>query len=454
MRDVVTGASSPHPVMKAAKTTKLEWPAPQDAAASEAPSAADHNLTARDAGSRSQIRLTSRTASSARTEAPTGEVIPAAERSASDQQGLDTLKTAFAQDPVALQQVSALAQTLSTAEQSGLWSRLAGQLNQSPRAETGLASGQALVKQIVQDLADPGSIYQGLATTTCTTASLQAILARTQPSEYARLAGDLLTTGKATLQDGSGIESRPADFSVNEGRNPLADALQEAFLRRGLAEPAGGDTRGVGGTGRGSSRASFAGTFRRASRTPIAGESGGLTVNQYSALFKAVTGQKNLTIPPDGMWDTLVKMDKMQLASITVMLKPAQGATSGHAVTLESIEKRGGDYYVKFHDPEKPGVLQEMKTKAFKGLVDSVSVPPSLASQSKAFLNDFSNSRTMNRPLGGKQPSDLRRNPSDPVGMYRDSLGRPVDAGGKAMTSAQITRLQIAMSAKSSKQMF
>ncbi|MEB3188540.1 MAG: hypothetical protein VKP72_14015 [bacterium] len=393
MSGTVNGPSSPSSVFKAARTTKLEWPLPPDGGAREAQKPGDVNLTGATDRTRSEMTLTTRKASSAPAPVPTGEAVPAAERSAADQQGLDTLKTAFAQDPLALQQVTELAQTLSTAEQSGLWSRLAGQLNQSPRAETGLASGQALVKQIVQDLADPGSVYQGLATTTCTTASLQAILARTQPAEYARLAGDLLTTGKATLKDGSGIESRPADFSVNEGRNPLADALQEAFLRRGLAEPAGGDTRGVGGTGRGSARASFAGTFQNAARRVFAGETGGLTVNQYQALFKAVTGQANLTIPPDGMWDTLGKMTPKQLEAITVMLKPGEGATSGHAVTLESFQKRGDNWYVKFNDPEKPGHAQEMKVGQFKKQVEFLAVDPTLASKSKTFLNDFSASR-------------------------------------------------------------
>ncbi|MEB3188549.1 MAG: hypothetical protein VKP72_14060 [bacterium] len=392
MSGAVNGPSTASSGFKASKTTKLEWPLPGAGGASDAPDApkqGDVNLTGATDSNLNRLLLATRATSSA----PTGQVGPAVERSASDQQGLDTLKAAFGQDPVSLQQVTELEQLLTTAEQSGLWSRLAGLLSQAPRAETGLASGQALVKQIVQDLADPGSIYQGLATTTCTAASLQSIVARTQPAEYARLAGDLLMTGKATLKDGSGIESWPADFSVNEGRNPLADAIQEAFLRRGLAEPAGGHARGVGGTGRGSARPSFAGTFQNAARRVFAGATCGLTVNQYQALFKAVTGQATLTIPPNGLWDTLGKMHHEQLEAITVMLKPAAGATSGHAVTLESFEQRGNNWYVRFNDPEQPGCPREMKLGQFKNLVEFLSLDPALASKSKTFLNDFSTSR-------------------------------------------------------------
>ena len=90
----------------------------------------------------------------------------------------------------------------------------------------GMPAGPELVKPLLQDLGNPSSIYQGLGTTHCTVATLQSILARSQPAEYARLAGELSETGTATLRGGGQVHVQPGDLMVAEGRNPLGDAFQ------------------------------------------------------------------------------------------------------------------------------------------------------------------------------------------------------------------------------------
>jgi hypothetical protein len=111
-----------------------------------------------------------------------------------------------------------------------------------------------------------------------------------------------------------------------------------------------------------------------------------MTVDQYNALLKAVTGQARVTVSPEGMWDSLDKMDRRALEGITVMLKPENGATSGHAVTLQVFEKKDAETIVRYHDPELPGKGQEMNLADFKSKVKFLTVDPALASQSKALM--------------------------------------------------------------------
>jgi len=401
MTEIAPGSSPVTPSVKAAKTTKLPSPFAPEEHSSTSPQAKDQLRTGLAGILPSEYSLPIQEAIGTRHVAPTKQSAPSVALSREDLRGLQQVKHAFRHDPATLAQINALEQSLSASEQAGLWSRLGGQIPPDlsgvmallgipdlsflvPRKT--MPTGKDLVETILQDLANPDAIYQGMATTTCTAASLQSILARTQPAEYTRLAVDLATKGTATLKDGSTIQTTPADFKVDEGREALDDAFQEAFMRRGLAAPPGRNDRGVDGTARTARRTAFAGTRSLASRRSLAGNSGGMTVDQYNALFKAVTGQARVTISPEGMWDRLVKLDKQALAGITVMLKPENGASSGHAVTLQGFEKKDAETIVRFHDPELPGKGQEMKLADFENKVEFLAVDPALASQSKAMM--------------------------------------------------------------------
>jgi|GEM_PF-6603730 len=113
---------------------------------------------------------------------------------------LELLRKALADVDGLQGQLDNLSARLTSAVAGRLWSTLNGLLGASPRAESGAIGGRELVSQVLSDLADPASICQGDGTVTCTITSLQVMLARSMPDEYARIVGDLLTTGETRLK--------------------------------------------------------------------------------------------------------------------------------------------------------------------------------------------------------------------------------------------------------------
>lgn len=296
------------------------------------------------------------------------------------------LGQAFADDPAFRDDLKAMKGQWNSKTKNGekLGKVLVNLLEKQPNLP-GMASGKDLVKSIVSDLAHPMRISQGQGTTTCTTASLQIILARSKPAEYARIAGELATQGQATLRDGSKIRTTSKDVENLAGREPLHAALQEGMYRLGESlgkggtrtNPVGGSVLGASagnfagrflasavrsfaGTLRTAAKTAFAGTGFTATRRTFAGEGGaGLNIDQFNELSRKVTGSKKVAMQPNQQ----VLMQLRQSGDdVTVFLRPEKGAKSGHAVVITGWD---GDKAI-IDDPEKSEKVKMSMTELYK----------------------------------------------------------------------------------------
>ncbi|MEB3186007.1 MAG: hypothetical protein VKP72_01060 [bacterium] len=244
---------------------------------------------------------------------------------------------------------------LSNAAKAKMASLLAGALDLKPLPHTGLKSGADLVSAILKNCnANNNFSYQGSDTSSCVASVLERQLVLNHADTYARLAIDLLTTGKSTLPDGAVLKSEPVDFTVQEGRTVVSDAIQEAMLRAGEAMDAA-DADRFGGLGRKASRPVFGGTRSLAARKSYAGNEGGMSAEAAEQLQSKLTGKPQIRISdPEEMRKILTKVgsgagsDK----SFVTLLKPMDWSEGvGHAVHLKNWDARHASGSFNFDDP-------------------------------------------------------------------------------------------------------
>ncbi len=107
----------------------------------------------------------------------------------------------------------------------------------------------AFLGDMVQELADPTSIRQEFIGT-CAPATAQALVARTDPAEYVRVTGDLVTRGQAELRDGTTVKAAPGILPVPSmspravGRSDSSVAFQDSMIQHfaGRTEGMGDET--------------------------------------------------------------------------------------------------------------------------------------------------------------------------------------------------------------------
>ncbi|MEB3186843.1 MAG: hypothetical protein VKP72_05310 [bacterium] len=386
------------PVRRAAKTTRLEWPL----GVPQSPDTAPDNPPAvrgRPAGLfgnlRSQLGLPP--ARPPRTPAPAPSSAPTAAAGAepAPPSELELLRKALSDVDGLQEQLDNLSARLTSAVAGRLWSTLNGLLGASPRAESGAIGGRELVSQVLSDLADPASICQGDGTDTCTITSLQVMLARSMPDEYARIVGDLLTTGETRLKDGTVVQSQERDFQVQEGRTAVSDAFQESLYRLGqslesvVSNGRGPDRRGRGrnvtGSLQGGSCRRFGRFSLRACRATFAGQiEGGLSAMAFNALFRKVTGSNATVMDPiPGLWQDMAMRKNLDRLNVTALLKPEGDSGVGHAVVVERVFRDRGKLVVQFDDPAVKG-NQVLPLADFKARVEQMVVPPGMASRAMA----------------------------------------------------------------------
>jgi hypothetical protein len=203
----------------------------------------------------------------------------------------------------------------------------------------GYKDGRDLAAEVLTQLYRPVRITQGQGTSTCTTASLQTILARSQPAEYARIALDLATRNEASLQGGARITASKDDFKNGEGRSALSDAFQMGLYRLGTSrdgrpEEARAD---FGMFAARSGRSSFAGLGAFTRKSSFAGDNDrGLDVTQYRFVSQQALGETRVNVRADR--DTLARMQDANERTQTVFLRPDGKGQPGHAVTLANWE--------------------------------------------------------------------------------------------------------------------
>jgi len=249
---------------------------------------------------------------------------------------------------------------LSSAGKDRLISTLAGALDLKPLPHTGLSSGSELVSAIMASFMGVDKFsYQGSDTSSCVASVLERQLLLGQADTYARLAIELLTSGKSMLPDGTELLSEPVDFTVQEGRTTVSDALQEAFLRAASAlDEAARDaaaSESFGGVGRKSARSTFGGTRPKASKSGFAGNEGGMSAEAAVELREKLTGRpQRLVSDPVEMHRILNQVGGGvgHYTNFVTLMKPTASSDGvGHAVHLEKWSVRSGFDFV---DPSGP----------------------------------------------------------------------------------------------------
>jgi len=185
-----------------------------------------------------------------------------------------------------------------------------------------LAGGKVLVRTLLIHLDEPSCIYQGNGTVACTSASLQAILARSMPGEYVRIACELVESGNARVGEKGKVSTHKSDVTAGDGRDPLSSAIQGAFDR-------------------------LMGVKARQ----------GVSADQFADLYRMVTGQNFVFTKPDQ--EILNNLQASgPLGASPVLLKPGASSMLGHAVTILQIDQER----VVIDDPaSRQNVMMSMK---------------------------------------------------------------------------------------------
>ena len=130
------------------------------------------------------------------------------------------------------------------------------------------------LSDLVNTLANPGGIYQGSGTQTCTAAVVETLMARSSPADFAKFATGLLYDGAGVTPSGASVgingdELFLAELGKNTGRGPFNAVIQGSLMSyaRNLNPSTGAEDIGGGrgggkatyGGGRLSSRATYGG---------------------------------------------------------------------------------------------------------------------------------------------------------------------------------------------------
>ncbi len=131
---------------------------------------------------------------------------------------------------------------------------------------------------VIQEVVDPTSIGQE-SRGTCAAATAQTLLARSNPAEYVRLVGDLVTQGKTSLMDGTTVKAAPGILPVpsksanSSNRTDSSVAFQDSMTLH----------------------------FSKGERLE------GLKGGEFDAMLEAVTGRKWDKSKPEGLGLTFQK---------------------------------------------------------------------------------------------------------------------------------------------------
>jgi len=236
----------------------------------------------------------------------------------------------------------------------------------------------AVISQLLVDLANPASIFQGEDTDTCTASAVQQLLAASEPIEYVRIGLDLSISGGSTCKGGQRLSLDEKSFEGDEGRSALSDAFQGAFMLLGRSLPPGEDDGSVGLL------------FRSATRVTYAGDGDpdgpvGLTGAQFNGLLDALTGQDYLTVEvgEENQAQALVELQRaLKEGPVPTVLAPPDGSSVGHAVMVSGIQNG----MVELWDPGL-GQATSMSLEDFLARLDAVNLPPAPVAEAEKLRN-------------------------------------------------------------------
>ena len=269
--------------------------------------------------------------------APIPVATPGTKAPAPYQADLDRLLKEFANNPELKAKISSFARLFPEAEAGSLYAEIARTLDVKPRQEFGnVPDGHDLARRIILQISSPDSmIFQGNGSTSCTSASLQVIIARSSPGKYARIARELFTSGTIGLELGAKkfrLRIKSGDFlKAPEGRGPVSNAFQSAFERLMHISP-----------GQGAS------------------------ATKFNSLYRMITGEEAVNVVPDEA--VLKDLSKGSMWSgflnVPVLMKPESTGEMGHSLVICRVNKKG----VLLDDPASTArilmPLQEFLDKA------------------------------------------------------------------------------------------
>lgn len=223
----------------------------------------------------------------------------------------------------------------------------------------GFPTNGQLAAELVTGLAMPHGIGQGAKTFTCTAATVQSILAGTNPGEYLRVVKGLIFDGQVKTQGGDLLKANLSGLAADEGRNTVEDIFQESVMELGRSIV---DNDGEL-LGRGVMRA-----VKRLGNDVAVGDDG-LTPEQFSAITRSLTGKSVTALEPsEGFTDekmTAVLGELLKAGKVPVGVQgiDEEGQATLHAVLIEKLDNTE----VVFSDPgtgEKTSLgKEEFRTK-------------------------------------------------------------------------------------------
>ncbi|MBM3268213.1 MAG: hypothetical protein FJZ01_11250 [Candidatus Sericytochromatia bacterium] len=271
-------------------------------------------------------------------------------------------------------------------------------------------SAAAQLGDIVTAIAFPGTIFQGRNTATCVAASIETVLSRTDPAEYARIATGLLYDGVTLLKGGGVVELSSSEAGRDDSGRPLAHQLIQGSLRDFAArlpdEAPGEGPPGDFGSGRYGSRRTY-GTGRYASRRtfgegaypaggaqapaggpPPAGNlvpeaaAGGLTANQAASLYEQAVGVRSVPFAVDGAnRNAAIGMLREGVGKLGAVSVGVRGTDGGGNATYHQVTVVGfaGDQVV-LQDPGR-GETVQVPLDQFKQDLETITVPAGFIGQ-------------------------------------------------------------------------
>lgn len=284
-------------------------------------------------------------------------VVPASTSASPPHQAdLERLLAAFVDLPDVQRVVNGFARRFPGSETTSLYRQLARALDVQPRAEFGnIPPGPTLALRLIQQIDSPGSnIFQGKDSTSCTSASLQSILARSNPAKYVSLACDLLSTGESVLP--GLVNSHVIKLSANDfkkpsrGRGPVSTAIQSAFDRYMNIKP-----------GKGASPVSF------------------------NSLYRSVTGERVVNVVPDEavLNDLFNSSNRERYKNVPVLMKPEVAGEMGHSLVICNVDRHS----VYLDDPSTNEMIR-MPLEEFHSKCACLVMLPSKTSTKQKFIDN------------------------------------------------------------------
>ena len=197
---------------------------------------------------------------------------------------------------------------------------------------TGRTAGKAeVMENLLNELAIPNTHINQDNKGTCTCTSMSYALAKNNPAEYARIATDLLTTGQATLKNGTVIRPPLDGFAFDGSKRSASERLiQSALMNLGMG-----------------------GFYSNVRDQHLISGIGGLTDVEEAAVLRALNG-KNFSVHSGNLIDRVQADLKAGHVPVMVNLRWG-GRRTGHAIQVEKIEN-GRVYFRNPWGGNIPGV--------------------------------------------------------------------------------------------------